>query len=166
MADIKDAVSRSKNMAAIKCRDTKPELIIRKALYADGFRYRIAPGTIPGHPDIYLSRYKVALFIHGCFWHRHKGCKYAYMPKSRIEFWNTKFRNNIRRDREVRISIKESGLRYITVWECAIKKAQKKPEHMRSLIQHIEDLITSNVVECEVEAGEDIQTWRDNYNCL
>ena len=166
MADIKDADSRSKNMSAIKSRDTKPELIIRKALFADGYRYRVAPGNVLGHPDIYLPKYKVAVFVHGCFWHRHEGCRYAYVPKSRTDFWNTKFINNINRDKVVRKGIKEAGIRCIIVWECAIKKAQKKPENMRMLIKHIEELIASDVVECEVEAGEGVQTWRDNYNCL
>ena len=86
--DIKSAEDRSRNMAAIRSKDTKPEIFFRKLLFANGFRYRKNVNYVPGHPDLYLAKYHTAIFVHGCFWHRHKGCKYAYMPKSRQEFWN------------------------------------------------------------------------------
>ena len=166
MADIKDTDSRSRNMSAIKSRDTKPELFVRKALFADGFRYRIAPKNIPGHPDIYLAKYRLAIFVHGCFWHRHVHCKYAYSPKSRQEFWETKFRNNIQRDIEVRTQLRKQGKRFLIIWECAIKEAQKKTGNAPELIRHIEELICSDVQECEVRANEDFQTGRDNSDCI
>lgn len=91
MADIKSAEDRSRNMAAIKSKNTSPELFLRHLLHTHGYRYRLYASHIPGHPDIWMKKYNVAMFIHGCFWHRHEGCKYAYMPKSRLEFWTTKF---------------------------------------------------------------------------
>ena len=81
MADIKSPEDRSRNMAAIRNKDTKPEIYLRNLLFAEGYRYRKNYAKIPGHPDIYLPKYKTAIFVHGCFWHRHQGCKYAYMPK-------------------------------------------------------------------------------------
>ena len=78
-----------------------------------------------GHPDIYLPKYKVAIFVHGCYWHRHGGCQYAYMPKSRVEFWQKKFDDNVRRDQLVQNTLESQGIRYIGVWECTIKKMQK-----------------------------------------
>ena len=82
--DIKSPEERSKNMSAIRSRDTKPEVYFRKLLFAQGYRYRLNAKTVPGHPDIYLKKYNTAIFVHGCFWHRHPGCKYTYMPKSRV----------------------------------------------------------------------------------
>ena len=78
-----------------------------------------------GHPDIYLPKYRVAIFVHGCYWHRHSGCQYAYMPKSRVEFWQKKFDDNVRRDQLVQNTLESQGIRYIVVWECTIKKMQK-----------------------------------------
>lgn len=82
MTDIKSPEERSRNMAAIRSKDTKPEVYLRKLLFAQGYRYRKNYKKIPGHPDIYLPKYRTAIFVHGCFWHRHQGCKYAYMPKA------------------------------------------------------------------------------------
>lgn len=92
---------RSKNMSAIRSKDTKPEIYFRKLLFSRGYRYRVNSKQVSGHPDIYLKKYNTAIFIHGCFWHRHEKCKYAYMPKSNVEFWNKKFDTNIRRDARV-----------------------------------------------------------------
>ena len=97
MADIKSVEARSKNMAAIKSRDTGPELYLRKMLFSKGYRYRLGEKHIPGHPDLWLKKYNTAIFIHGCFWHRHTGCKEAYMPKSRVEFWQKKFERNVKK---------------------------------------------------------------------
>ena len=101
MADIKSLEDRSKNMAAIKNKNTKPEIYLRIELFSRGYRYRIASPMVPGHPDMYLAKYKLAIFVHGCFWHRHEGCKYSYMPKSRVDFWDKKFKSNIVRDKTV-----------------------------------------------------------------
>ena len=98
MEDIVSVEQRSRNMAAIRSRDTKPEVYLRKLLFVKGYRYRIADKTVPGHPDIFLRKYNTAIFVHGCFWHRHQNCKYAYTPKSRVEFWQKKFDDNVKRD--------------------------------------------------------------------
>lgn len=125
MADIKSPEERSRNMSAIRSRDTKPELYLRKLLFAEGLRYRKNVQKLPGCPDMYFARYRTAVFVHGCFWHRHSGCKYAYTPKSRVEFWQKKFDDNVRRDQLVQNTLESQGIRYIVVWECTIKKMQK-----------------------------------------
>ena len=150
MADIKSSEERSKNMSAIKSKDTKPELYLRKGLYLRGFRYRLIPANVPGHPDLYMAKYKLAVFVHGCFWHRHEGCKYAYMPKSREEFWNKKFENNIRRDAEVRQQLYDTGIRCLIVWECAINRSRQKKYSSESLFCEIEKYIFSDQVYGEI----------------
>ena len=102
MADIKSPEERSRNMSKIRSKDTKPEVWLRKKLFERGYRYRKNVNNIPGHPDAWLAKYNTALFVHGCFWHRHDGCKYAYIPKSRVEFWTDKFRKYIERDFRVK----------------------------------------------------------------
>lgn len=128
MTDIKTKEDRSKNMAAIHSKNTKPEVYLRKLLFSKGFRYRNNVKSIFGHPDIYLAKYNTAIFINGCFWHRHKDCKYAYMPKSRVEFWNNKFINNIKRDLLVKSELEKAGIKCMVVWECTIKKMIKSEE--------------------------------------
>ena len=108
--DIKSQQERSKNMAAIRSRNTSPELYLRKLLFARGYRYRVNVSNIPGHPDLYLRKYNTAVFVNGCFWHRHEGCRFAYTPKSRVEFWQKKFEANKRRDMQVRAELEE-------IWE-------------------------------------------------
>ncbi len=119
--DIVTPEQRSKNMAAIRSKDTKPEVYFRKLLFAQGYRYSLNSKTVPGHPDIYLKKFNTAIFVHGCFWHRHKGCKYAYMPKSRVEFWQKKFNANQKRDQVVQEELKNKGIKCLVVWECTIK---------------------------------------------
>ena len=144
MADIKSPEARSRNMAAIKGKDTKPEIYIRKKLFKKGLRYRVHSVSVPGHPDIYSKKYNLAIFVNGCFWHRHEGCKYAYMPKSRIEFWQKKFNNNILRDREVYAQLKEKNVRCLIVWECSIKAALRSVETEDRLIDSILAYIESS----------------------
>ena len=105
MADIVSTEKRSQNMSAIRSKNTKPEVYLRKLLFAQGYRYRIADKSVPGHPDIFLRKYNTAIFVNGCFWHRHPGCKYAYTPKSRVEFWQKKFDDNVRRDSAVKAEL-------------------------------------------------------------
>lgn len=107
MADSISKEQRSKNMAAIHSKNTKPELYIRKLLFAHGYRYRICSSKIPGRPDIYLRKYNTAIFINGCFWHHHAGCKYASMPKTNVDYWQKKFANNIKHDNLIRNELKE-----------------------------------------------------------
>lgn len=115
-------------MAAIRSKNTKPEVYFRKLLFNQGYRYSLNSKKIPGHPDIYLRKYNTAIFVHGCFWHRHPGCKYAYTPKSRIEFWQKKFNDNVRRDAVVMQQLEEQGIKCLIVWECTIKKMMKDKE--------------------------------------
>ena len=144
MADIKSAEERSKNMSTIKNKDTKPEVYLRKLLFSKGYRYRKNVSNIPGHPDIYLAKYNTAVFVHGCFWHRHKGCKYAYTPKSRVDFWQKKFDDNIRRDMMVKQQLQEQGIKCLVVWECSINQAIKSNETRKRLIASIEFVLSSN----------------------
>lgn len=138
MADIVSPEKRSQNMSAIRSKNTKPEVHLRKLLFAQGYRYRIADKSVPGHPDIFLRKYNTAIFVNGCFWHRHLGCKYAYTPKSRVEFWQKKFDANVRRDSAVKAELLEHGIKLLTVWECAIRRMQRdKIEEERALAKII-----------------------------
>jgi DNA mismatch endonuclease, patch repair protein len=119
--DILTPEKRSWNMSRIRNRDTKPELALRSALHRLGYRYRLSDKNLPGRPDIVLPKYKAAVFVHGCFWHRHKGCKYAYNPKSRVEFWQHKFEENMARDERNISDIRSNGWIPVVVWECQIK---------------------------------------------
>ena len=112
---------RSWNMSRIRNRDTKPELALRSALHRLGYRFRLSDKNLPGRPDIVLPKYKTAVFVHGCFWHRHKGCKYAYTPKSKVEFWQHKFEENIVRDERNISDILSNGWIPVVIWECQIK---------------------------------------------
>src|SRR5687768_14497865 len=100
---------RSWNMSRIKSRDTVPECIVRSVLHKIGVRFRLHRSDLPGSPDIVLPKYRMAIFVHGCFWHRHLGCTYAYTPKSRLTFWKTKFQRNVERDKEVRSALLQMG---------------------------------------------------------
>lgn len=120
-------------MSRIKNRDTKPELIVRKALHYRGYRFRLYRKDLPGHPDIVLPKHKTVIFVHGCFWHRHEGCRYAYQPKSRIDFWQKKFHQNIDRDKTVRKLLVEAGWNVFIIWECETKK----PELLEQAINKI-----------------------------
>ena len=138
MADIVSPEKRSQNMSAIRSKNTKPEVYLRKLLFAQGYRYRIADKSVPGHPDIFLRKYNTAIFVNGGFWHRHPGCKYAYTPKSRVEFWQKKFDDNVRRDSAVKAELLEHGIKLLTVWECAIRRMQRdKIEEERALTKII-----------------------------
>ena len=113
--------ARSKNMSAIKSKNTKPEIEVRKLLHSMGFRFRLHRKDLPGSPDIFLPKFKTVIFVHGCFWHRHENCKYSSTPKTRVQFWKKKFNSNILRDLENQKKIKDIGLRSIIVWECELK---------------------------------------------
>ena len=120
MTDSVPKEHRSWNMSQIPSRNTKPEKAVRSLLHHMGYRFRIHDRTLPGNPDIVLPRYRTAVFVHGCFWHRHKRCKYAYMPKSRIEFWKEKFQNNIIRDKNNELALRALDWHVLVVWECEI----------------------------------------------
>lgn len=148
--DIITPEQRSRNMSAIRSSDTKPEVYLRKLLFAKGYRYSLNSPNVPGHPDLFLRKYNTALFVHGCFWHRHEGCRYTYNPKSRIEFWQQKFESNIRRDNIVKDELRSMGIRQLIVWECAIKCSQKKGYSSEQLVSLITDFICSNRTYAEI----------------
>jgi len=116
---------RSRNMSAIKSKNTKPEIKVRKVLHSMGYRFRLHSKDLPGSPDIVLPKYKTVIFVHGCFWHRHENCKYASTPKIRQEFWNKKFKTNIERDLEIQDKIKNIGWQSVVIWECEINELIK-----------------------------------------
>jgi DNA mismatch endonuclease (patch repair protein) len=120
MVDTLTPERRSANMSRIRSRDTKPELVVRRMLHAAGFRFRLNVRTLPGTPDIVLPKYKIAIFVHGCFWHRHPGCKFAYTPKSRIDFWLTKFDENVARAERVQAELGKLGWNVVVLWECEL----------------------------------------------
>ena len=139
--DIKSKEARSKNMASIRSKNTKPEMYLRSILFRKKYRYRVNYKAIEGHPDIYFTRQKIAIFIHGCYWHRHEGCKYAYTPKSNSNFWLTKFDTNKRRDCVVYETLEKNGVRVLIVWECTIKKMKSNSEFYNRIITQIDDFI-------------------------
>ena len=148
--DIKSPEERSKNMAAIHSKNTKPEIYLRKLLFARGYRYGVNSKSVPGHPDIYMKKYNTAVFVHGCFWHRHEGCKYAYMPKSRVQFWLKKFETNVKRDELVRKELASKKIKVLIVWECTIKRMKKDKKTEEEVISLIEKFLLSSEFELEI----------------
>ncbi|MGS0741840.1 very short patch repair endonuclease [Glaciimonas sp. GG7] len=124
MTDVHSPLVRSKNMRAVRDRDTQPELLIRKALHARGFRYRLNVKTLPGTPDIVLKKYKALIFVHGCFWHGHD-CHLFKIPQTRTKFWLIKIESNRKRDIISRENLSAKGWRIAIVWECALKGRYK-----------------------------------------
>jgi DNA mismatch endonuclease, patch repair protein len=126
MGDIVDAATRSRMMSGIRSRNTRPELLVRKGLHARGFRFRLHDRALPGNPDLVLPRWKALVLVHGCFWHRHEGCRFATTPATREEFWTEKFELNVRRDRRNADLLRGLGWRLATVWECSIRAQEEK----------------------------------------
>lgn len=148
--DIVTPEQRSKNMTAIKSKNTKPEVYFRKLLFAKGYRYSLNSKAVPGHPDIYLKKYNTVIFVHGCFWHRHEGCKFAYTPKSRIEFWKNKFELNCKRDLTVRSQLLEQKVKCIVIWECAIKEMKKNNFTSEAYLEQIEKFFGTEELYMEI----------------
>jgi DNA mismatch endonuclease, patch repair protein len=119
MVDIVDRATRSRMMASIRGKDTRPELLLRRALHSRGFRYRLHARSLPGRPDLVLPRWRAVVFVHGCFWHRHSGCRYATTPATRPEFWQAKFDANVARDARSMEALEAQQWRVAIVWECA-----------------------------------------------
>ncbi len=120
MADVVDKATRSRMMSGIKGKNTKPELLVRRYLHGRGLRYRLHVKRLPGTPDLVLPKYRTVVFVHGCFWHQHKGCRYATIPKTRQEFWLEKLTANCSRDLANEIKLGELGWRVVTIWECEV----------------------------------------------
>ena len=126
MADKITKEQRSRNMSRITGKNTKPEILLRSLLHREGFRFRLHDERLPGKPDIVLPRYRTVIFVNGCFWHRHKNCKFAYVPKSRQEFWLTKFERTVNRDQEKLEALTNMNWQVIVVWECELNKQREK----------------------------------------
>ena len=114
--------ARSRNMAAIKSKNTKPEIKVRKMLHKMGYRFRLHRKDLPGNPDIVLPKYKTAIFVNGCFWHQHEDCKYACLPKTNVDFWKEKLAKNKKRDKLKHSQLNDLGWKIIIVWECQLKQ--------------------------------------------
>ena len=121
MADLISPARRSENMRAIKSKNTSPERRVRSAAHSLGLRFRLHRRDLPGSPDLIFPKKKTALFVHGCFWHRHKNCPGATTPKTNAEYWNSKFRRNMERDRESRRKLEQDGWKVLVIWECETK---------------------------------------------
>ena len=119
--DVVDISTRSKMMSGIKGSNTRPEMTVRRYLHSSGFRFRLHRKDLPGRPDIILSKYRLAIFVHGCFWHAHQGCKYFKVPKTRPDFWAAKLQANINRDHKSVDALVKMGWRVLCVWECATR---------------------------------------------
>ena len=144
MADSITPEKRRENMSAIRSKNTKPEKYLRKKLFAKGYRYRLYSPKVEGHPDLFLKKYNTAVFVNGCFWHRHQNCRFAYTPKSNCDFWKDKFNKNIERDLRVRTILKESGIRCLIVWECRIKEMMRDSDKEEQILDSISAFFLSN----------------------
>lgn len=136
--DIVDAKTRSRLMSGIRSKNTKPELTLRRFLHSRGFRFRLHASSLPGRPDLVLAKYKLCIFVNGCFWHRHPGCKYATMPKSNSDFWQKKFSSNVRRDTHAILQLQTQGWRVFIIWECGLRDADT------TSLEKLTELIKSN----------------------
>lgn len=134
MTDVVDAKTRSRMMAGIRSRDTRPELLVRKALHARGFRFSLRNSRLPGRPDLALTRYRIAIHVHGCFWHGHE-CRLFRWPRANRRFWRAKIEGNQQRDHRVAAETRAAGWHIITIWECRLRGAS--PEKLERLFDRI-----------------------------
>lgn len=136
-------------MARIQAKNTKPELFIRSELHKRGFRFRVNSKLVEGHPDIYFTKKRIAIFIHGCYWHRHLDCKFSYIPKSNVDFWMKKFASNVERDKMVMRILQNEGVRTVLIWECTVKKMMSdeviKEECLTKIQTFINDIEPQNM---------------------
>lgn len=139
--DIKSPQARSYNMSQIKSKDTKPEEIVRKFLFSKGYRYRKNDKRYPGKPDIVLPKYRCVIFVNGCFWHKHEGCKYFVWPKSNSDFWKAKINANIERDKLNYASLTQQGWNIITIWECQLRPTNRS-ETLAELDSQLKKILT------------------------
>lgn len=150
MADRITPEQRSKNMQQVHGKNTGPEVYLRKLMFASGYRYRIHSKSIPGHPDIWLKKYNTAVFVHGCFWHRHHNCKYATTPETRKEFWTEKFERNIKRDLSVQDELRNKGIKCLIVWECTIKSMKKSDTTKETVLLQVQEFMKSESLYKEI----------------
>ncbi|MGI6368943.1 MAG: very short patch repair endonuclease [Anaerolineae bacterium] len=128
---------RSWNMSRIRSRNTGPEKAVRSLLHRMGYRFRLHRRDLPGVPDIVLPKYHAVVLVHGCFWHRHPGCKYAYTPKTRVDFWQAKFAANVRRDAEVQALLSDLGWAVLIVWECELRDRARLSDRLRTFLDSL-----------------------------
>lgn len=139
MGDVMTPEQRHKCMARIRSKNTKPEIMVRKYLFARGFRYRKNVRRLPGTPDIVLRKYRTVIFVNGCFWHGHEGCRYSHLPKSNVEFWRNKIERNKKRDLRERVELRRMGWHVIQVWECQLKPKEREMT-LRSIEQALYEI--------------------------
>lgn len=145
MVDVVDPATRSKMMASIRGKDTLPELILRRTLHRRGIRYRLHKKELRGRPDLVFPKFRAALFVHGCFWHRHQDCRYATTPATRTEFWQSKFNATVERDVRNQRDLAKAGWRVGIVWECTIKKRS-----IENIADVVEEWLISDEQDLEV----------------
>lgn len=143
MSDVHNKKTRSYNMSRIRAKNTKPEILVRKYLFSRGFRYRLHCKGLPGKPDLVLPKYNTIIFVHGCFWHGHEGCRYFVIPKTRREWWLYKINRNIELDKKNLLKLKELGWHVITIFECELKKT-KFDKTMANLVKELKSGNTNN----------------------
>lgn len=143
MADRITPEQRSRNMQQVHGKNTKPEVYIRRLLFSKGYRYRIHSNHVPGHPDIWMKKYNTALFVHGCFWHRHAGCRFASMPQTRETFWNEKFLRNKERDITVKEQLAVQRIKCLIIWECTLKEMRKNTAVKEEKLEKIEAFLNA-----------------------
>lgn len=160
VTDIVDKQTRSRMMAGIRGKDTKPELILRRALHARGYRFRLHSKNVPGRPDLVFPKHRAVVFVHGCFWHRHANCRFATTPSTRPEFWQKKFESNVARDSAVAATLRGRGWRVATVWECALRK----PDTIQAAADRVSLWLLSG--EMQIEVGERETHSHANDGCV
>lgn len=136
MSDVHTPEQRSFNMSRIRSKDTKPEMLVRKFLFSQGFRFRLHEKKLPGKPDIVLPKYKTVIFVHGCFWHGHEGCRYFVVPKTRTDWWLSKINRNRELDNVNAQKLEEMGWRVVKVFECGLK-SEKLQDTLNSIVSHL-----------------------------
>jgi len=139
MADVLTKKQRHYNMSRIRSKDTKPEELVRKYLFTQGFRYRKNDKRYPGKPDIVLPKYKTIIFVHGCFWHQHSGCNAARIPDTNSGFWKEKFDRNVARDQKEQEALREAGWKVIVLWECELSNKEKRTIRLTALAEEIRE---------------------------
>lgn len=161
MTDIKTPEERRRNMAAIKSTDTRPEMLVRRYLHSMGWRYRLHSKKLPGKPDIVMRRFMTVIFVNGCFWHGHRGCKYYRLPKSNTEFWEQKIEQNRLRDERDILALTELGWRVIVIRECELRNGEQRKQTFKKLSGILsrththQDYIFSKAAEPETTYGKD-----------
>lgn len=141
MTDTVDRKTRSRMMSGIRGKNTKPELIVRSYLHRAGLRFRLHRRDLPGRPDLVLPRFRTVVFVHGCFWHRHRACRFSYTPSSNTKFWQAKFDGNVERDRRKTLALRKLGWRVLVVWECSLsdRKLERLARRIRGAIRDTAD---------------------------